>query len=353
MELAQLRYLCLLDEERHFTRAAARANVAQPALSRQIRKLEEELGVPLVTRTTRRVRLTAHGTEVVQHARRALEAADAIRTVASDARGLQSGRVTLGVTHTPGPVDVAAILNYASSFGTVALSRAYADWSVPANASYRRQLVDRAVDLTQLFQATTAGKNGADIRLSVDVLEDLFRLPDLTHVLIVAGDSDYIALAQRCKRLGRFVVGVGVAGGTSPALVAACDEFTLYDAVLRVEDEVSRVEPAPEPAPAADDETAPPQTSGKLSDRAASRLLVQAVELLRGKGDDEWLHAAAVKQQIKRLDPSFDEKQLDFGAFTDFVASRGNLVELREDGNQRLVRLRPAKPARKPAARKS
>src|SRR5690606_15062839 len=113
-------------------------------------------------------------------------------------------------------VDVSAVLDYASSFGTVAVTRAYADWSVPANAAYRAQLVERAIDLTQLFPVSGT-KNGADIRLSVDVLEDLFRLPDITHVVIVAGDSDYIALAQRCKRLGRVVVGIGVPGGTSRA----------------------------------------------------------------------------------------------------------------------------------------
>ena len=69
------------------------------------------------------------------------------------------------------------------------------------NADYRGQLVARAVDLVQLFPAAAYGKNGADIRLAVDTVEDMFRLPDLTHVVIVAGDSDYIALAQRCKRL--------------------------------------------------------------------------------------------------------------------------------------------------------
>ncbi len=53
-------------------------------------------------------------------------------------------------------IDVSAILDYASSFGVVALSRAYADWSVPVNASYRKQLVNRAVDLTQLFPVTKA-----------------------------------------------------------------------------------------------------------------------------------------------------------------------------------------------------
>ena len=109
-------------------------------------------------------------------------------------------------------IDVGAVIDYAASFGTLVLTRAYADWSSPVNALYRSQLVARAVDLVQLFPAAAYAKNGADIRLAVDTVEDMFRLPDLTHVVIVAGDSDYVPLAQRCKRLGRVVVGVGVAG---------------------------------------------------------------------------------------------------------------------------------------------
>ena len=107
-------------------------------------------------------------------------------------------------------VDIGAVIDFASSFGTLVLTRAYADWSASVNADYRGQLVGRAVDLVQLFPAAAYAKNGADIRLAVDAIEDMFRLPDLTHVVIVAGDSDYIALAQRCKRLGRYVVGIGV-----------------------------------------------------------------------------------------------------------------------------------------------
>jgi uncharacterized LabA/DUF88 family protein len=114
-------------------------------------------------------------------------------------------------------IDVGAIIDYAASFGTLVLTRAYADWSSPVNALYRSQLVARAVDLVQLFPAAAYAKNGADIRLAVDTVEDMFRLPDLTHVVIVAGDSDYVPLAQRCKRLGRVVVGVGVAGSTAVA----------------------------------------------------------------------------------------------------------------------------------------
>ena len=124
-------------------------------------------------------------------------------------------------------IDISAIIDYAASFGTVALTRAYADWSVPANAAYKTPLVNRSIDLVQLF--TTSGlKNGADIRLAVDAVEDLVQHSDISHVVFVAGDSDYVPLAQRCKRLGRYVVGIGVAGSTSRALVSACNEFIDY-----------------------------------------------------------------------------------------------------------------------------
>ena len=125
-------------------------------------------------------------------------------------------------------VDLRAIIDYATSYGVVGMTRAYADWSVPANAAYRKDLVERAVDLVQLF-AASGTKNGADIRLAVDAVEDLLRHPDITHVALVAGDSDYVPLAQRCKRLGRYVVGIGMAGSTSHALVSACDEFESYE----------------------------------------------------------------------------------------------------------------------------
>ena len=141
------------------------------------------------------------------------------------AKGLEDERVKVAT------VDVGAVIDFASSFGTLVLTRAYADWSADVNAAYHRQLVGRAVDLVQLFPASGYSKNGADIRLAVDAVEDMFRLPDLTHVVIVGGDSDYIALAQRCKRLGRYVVGIGVAGASSRSLAAACDEFVTYDAL--------------------------------------------------------------------------------------------------------------------------
>ena len=231
-------------------------------------------------------------------------------------------------------VDVGAIIDFASSFGTLVLTRAYADWSAEVNTGYREQLVGRAVDLVQLFPAAAYGKNGADIRLAVDAVEDMFRLPDLTHVVIVAGDSDYIALAQRCKRLGRYVVGVGVAGSSSKALAAACDDFVIYDALPGV--------PVPEPAPKtrrAKSDGDEPQVAPDPQP-AATALLTRALRIGTEKDDVDWLHNSAVKAQMKRMDPSFSEKSLGFKSFSDFLRSRTDVVELDESSTTRMVRLR-------------
>ena len=234
-------------------------------------------------------------------------------------------------------VDVGAIIDFASSFGTLVLTRAYADWSAEVNTGYREQLVGRAVDLVQLFPAAAYGKNGADIRLAVDAVEDMFRLPDLTHVVIVAGDSDYIPLAQRCKRLGRYVVGIGVAGASSRALASACDEFVIYDALPGV----PVFEPEPESAAAKKgrrpDAEQPPAPDPQAS---ATALLNRALRIGLEKDDDDWLHNSPVKAQMKRMDPSFSEKSLGFKSFSDFLRSRTDIVELDESSTTRMVRLR-------------
>ena len=237
-------------------------------------------------------------------------------------------------------VDVGAIIDFASSFGTLVLTRAYADWSADVNAAYHGQLVGRAVDLVQLFPAAAYGKNGADIRLAVDAVEDMFRLPDLTHVVIVGGDSDYIALAQRCKRLGRYVVGIGVAGASSRSLAAACDEFVTYDALPGIPTAAAQsAEPKkrgrpPNTAEPDDDDQAPADAQA-----AATGLLERALRIGQEKDDTEWLHNSAVKAQMKRMDPSFSEKALGFKSFSDFLRSHTDLVDLDETSTTRLVRL--------------
>jgi len=233
-------------------------------------------------------------------------------------------------------IDVGAVIDYAASFGTLVLTRAYADWSNPVNAEYRNQLVARAVDLVQLFPAAAYAKNGADIRLAVDAVEDMFRLPDLTHVVIVGGDSDYVPLAQRCKRLGRFVVGIGVAGSTAKSLAAACDQFDDYDELPGIT----------KPEPAKKTKDAAPTRSRKKKEPApdpSGELLERALKLEHVRTDEEWMHLSAVKNLLKRMDPSFSEKVLGHKSFSDFVKAHPDVAELDESTNIVTVRLQPSR----------
>ncbi|HEY2258411.1 MAG TPA: LysR substrate-binding domain-containing protein [Solirubrobacteraceae bacterium] len=110
MELRQLRYLVALAEERNFTRAASSEHIAQPALSQQIRRLEAELGLALVERTTRRVALTDAGELLVVRGRRILAELEAAETELQALRGVYTGHVTIGTMHTMGPVDLSLAL---------------------------------------------------------------------------------------------------------------------------------------------------------------------------------------------------------------------------------------------------
>lgn len=97
MELRQLRYFVVLAEELHFTRAAARIPLAQPALSQQIAKLERELGAALFDRVPGHVALTDAGHILLAHARSTLAAADGALAVVREHGQGERGTLRLGV----------------------------------------------------------------------------------------------------------------------------------------------------------------------------------------------------------------------------------------------------------------
>lgn len=103
MNLRDLQYLVALDEHRHFGRAAAASFVSQPTLSTQLRKLENELGVVLIERGSRRVMLTQAGEVVVEYARRILNEVQAMREQARRLRDPECGTLRLGIFPTLGP----------------------------------------------------------------------------------------------------------------------------------------------------------------------------------------------------------------------------------------------------------
>src|SRR6185503_5280934 len=93
MELRQLEYFVAVAEEASFTRGAARVHVAQPGVSAQIRRLEQELGEMLLDRSGRTVTLTEVGEALLPHARAALSSVDGARLAVDELAGLTRGRV--------------------------------------------------------------------------------------------------------------------------------------------------------------------------------------------------------------------------------------------------------------------
>jgi LysR family hydrogen peroxide-inducible transcriptional activator len=101
--LTELKYLIAVAEEQHFGRAAERSHVSQPSLSTAIKNIEGELGVRVFERSKRGVAVTQIGAEIVAQARRALEEAARIKTVAKRGKNQLRGVLRLGVIHTIAP----------------------------------------------------------------------------------------------------------------------------------------------------------------------------------------------------------------------------------------------------------
>lgn len=103
MEFHQLKYICAIADTGNFSRAAERCHVAQPSLSQQVLKLEEDLGAKLFDRLGRSVRLTEAGRAFLPYARSILQQMDAARTDVEDKRTDIRGSVTVGVIPTIAP----------------------------------------------------------------------------------------------------------------------------------------------------------------------------------------------------------------------------------------------------------
>jgi LysR family cyn operon transcriptional activator len=100
MEFRHLRYFLAVADALHFTKAAQGLPVSQPALSAQIKQLEQEVGVPLFDRVGRSVQLTRAGVIFREHARRALREMELAQTAIAEAEGLEGGTLAVGVVQT-------------------------------------------------------------------------------------------------------------------------------------------------------------------------------------------------------------------------------------------------------------
>src|SRR6478752_2702094 len=107
MELRHLRYFVAVCEALNFTKAAAQLRIAQPALSRQVQDLEDEIGVDLLKRSPRGVTITAEGKLFLEEVRELLKRADeSVEKVRALARG-EYGELHVGYVHVPTVGDIA------------------------------------------------------------------------------------------------------------------------------------------------------------------------------------------------------------------------------------------------------
>ncbi len=242
----------------------------------------------------------------------------------------------------PRLVNIAPIMEYAASLGNININRAYANWT--QFVGYGADLQTHAIDLVQLYPRGSHGKNGADIRLATDVIEDIGRHPQIDTVLVVGGDSDYIAIAQRVRERGHRVVGIGVQQTTNRYWIASCNEFKFY---ASLQAKVATQEPLPAAVPRAPALPAPEAPADKEQQalKAAHDLLRRAMNQLLGQSAGAPVKRALVKTMMLRLDPAFDESDLGFKTFTEFLLGANKVVSVKAAQPDYLVSLNGAKTA--------
>jgi DNA-binding transcriptional LysR family regulator len=144
MELRRLRYFVLLAEELHFTRAAARLHIAQPALSQQIRVLERELGAELVVRGGGGVTLTPVGLLVAAEARALLAQVDAAEERIAAAVEGRGGRLRLAYTRSARGGRVDALISRFRAENPMVVVEAETGWTAPNVAGLLSDRLDVA-----------------------------------------------------------------------------------------------------------------------------------------------------------------------------------------------------------------
>jgi len=166
MEISQLRTLLHVAELGSLSRAAERLRIAQPALSRQVRLLEAELGVPLFVRHGRGMVPTEHGHEVLKHAQRVIAELEEIRASTTQVGAPLSGRVAIGF-----PPTVADIISVplAAAFG-----KAHPQAELRLVGAYTGYLLDwlhrGEIDVAIIYDPLAA----RSLRLRPLLLENLF-----------------------------------------------------------------------------------------------------------------------------------------------------------------------------------
>ncbi len=217
-----------------------------------------------------------------------------------------------------GRCDLSVIVAAAAQWGRCIIRRAYCDWT--GFGQYQQDLIEHSIELTQLFRYSSRHrKNAADIQMVVDALEAAFTHPEIDTFVLVTGDSDFSAVARKLRAYGKQVIGIGLRQSTSEVLVKACDRFILYDTLVGPET----------------------RTATHRLERARL-LLLGAMRTLLPQVDGSAVNGSQLKVMMVKMDSSFNEAELGYRQFRDFLEAQSDLVTVTVEDKVLSVTLKPS-----------
>src|SRR6476661_697422 len=127
--------------------------------------------------------------------------------------------------------DMEKVLERLLLKGSIVVKKAYCDWE--RYKEFKAAMHSASFELIEIPHVRQSGKNSADIRMVVDALDLCYTKSHVDTFVIVSGDSDFSPLVSKLRENNKVVIGVGVKKSTSDLLMANCDEFILYDDLVR------------------------------------------------------------------------------------------------------------------------
>ncbi|NYT12765.1 MAG: NYN domain-containing protein [Methanomassiliicoccales archaeon] len=202
------------------------------------------------------------------------------------------------------PLRIDHIMDFAANKGNLCIKKAYADWSREPNRSYASDLMEYAFELVHLPNMTARGKNAADLRMSMDAMEDMQNFSTITRFIIGSGDTDFIHLIRRIQQRGKYAVVIGFEQTVGRTIKDNCNEFKSMEELMG--------------------------DFGKKAEEEIDYEWDEAKDILiryiRGRSSEAPVLMSTLKEDLLRLQPSFSEKKLGFRSFREFVEAQDALI---------------------------
>ena len=186
--------------------------------------------------------------------------------------------------------DADLVIQELSEIGVITIRRAYGDWH--QNQVYRRQLLEHGIELIEKTFLNESGKNGADIKLTIDALEIAIKNANINAFTIISGDSDFLPLIQKLREYGKYVIVLASENSTSSLIIKNCDRFISYDTLANLRKDEKEI-------------------------LYAVQLLDKTLKVIEEKGEKS--NISSLKIRMQQVDPSFDEKNYNFNKLLDFI----------------------------------